>query len=270
MQYRDSFLRSVVVIDTETTNMYPDKAEIVELAAARYDGNNWDVVSRLFGAADGIPPEASAKNHISRHMIEGLPTFIDAVDPAKSMLGVNQAKMWVAHNSDYDQTVLDRAFTAAGDHGSATLMHMRDMWICTYRLSQQLLDISFDDMQYNLSYLRYKLDLPVDDALGAHRAAADTVVCAVLFEFLVDYALATDAVTDGPDLAEQIWALCWRPRPITKWPFGKNKGKLLSEIPTDYYMWALDNMDALKEGSAGFSPDLAASVAAELEKRLAT
>ena len=141
MQYRDSFLRSVVVIDTETTNMYPDKAEIVELAAARYDGNNWDVISRLFGAADGIPPEASAKNHISRHMIEGLPTFIDAVDPAKSMLGVNQAKMWVAHNSDYDQTVLDRAFTAAGDHGSATLMHMRDMWICTYRLSQQLLDM---------------------------------------------------------------------------------------------------------------------------------
>jgi DNA polymerase III epsilon subunit-like protein len=269
MTHRDTFLRSVTVLDTETTNLYPDKAEIVEIAGASYDGQNWQVESRLFGAADGIPPEASAKNHISMRMIEGKPTFIEQLDEAKRIMGLMTSTFFVAHNCAYDQTVLDKAFVAAGDHGAATLAIGQNWWICTHRLSKKLLDVNFDDMEYNLSFLRYKLDLPVDDDMPSHRAGADTLVCAVLFEFLVDYALALDMVTDGPDLGAQIHALCWGPVAIDKWPFGKNKGKLLKDIPTDYYVWALDNMDSLKEGGDRFDPDLAASVARELERRLA-
>ena len=58
---RDIFLGSVTVIDTETTNLIPADAEIVEIAAAHYDGNNWQVADMLLGAKNGIPPEASAK-----------------------------------------------------------------------------------------------------------------------------------------------------------------------------------------------------------------
>lgn len=264
---RNAFLSSVSVIDTETTALYPDKAEIVEIAGARYQDPIWEVNSRLLGAKNGIPPEASAKNHISNRMIEGLPTFVDMQDEVRQVLGWNR-KWLVAHNCQYDQDVLMHAWARVGSGEDAEISMDRSKWICTYRLSKHLLDVDFNDMQYNLSYLRYKLDLPVPDGTEAHRAGADTLTCALLFEFLVDYALATDRVTIGPDLGDQIHSLCWSPIITTIWPYGKNRGRLLSEIETDYYVWAMQNMDALNEDKAGYDPDLAASVAAELEKRL--
>ena len=264
---RDTFLSTVSVLDTETTNLHPAQAEIVEIAGARYDGQRWQVSDMLFGAKNGIPPEASAKNHISNRMIEGLPTMLDAPDRAKDILGWTQTYL-VAHNCKYDQDVLMYSWANAGSFEDAEIAADRSKWICTHRLSKQLLNVDFPDLQYNLSYLRYKLDLPVPDELGAHRAGADTITCALLFEFLVDYALATNQVTEGLDLGEQVHALCWKPLIVVTWPFGKNRGRPLSEIETDYYMWAMENMDALNEDKDGYDADLAASVAAELERRL--
>jgi exodeoxyribonuclease X len=264
---RDTFLGTVSVLDTETTNLYPDKAEIVEVAGATYDGHRWQISDLLLGAENGIPPEASAKNHISNRMIDGLPRFADSQDAVRTVLGWD-SRYLVAHNCKYDQEVLMYAWANAGSANDAEIAADRDRWICTHRLSKQLLNVDFPDMQYNLSYLRYKLDLPVPDELGAHRANADTLTCALLFEFLVDYALATDRVTNGPDLGEQLHELCWKPLVVTTWPFGKNRGKPLSEIDTDYYLWAMENMDALNEDKDGYDADLAASVAAELERRL--
>ena len=267
MTYQQTFLKSVTVLDTETTNLYPEEAEIVEIAAARYDGQNWQVSSRLLGSREPIPPEASAKNHISPRMIEGKPVFSDVPDEIAGMLAWKDAGYFVAHNCPYDQTVLAKSWLECGRQQDAATSESRRRWICTFRLAKQLLNFDFKNMQYNLSFLRYKLDLPVSDDLPSHRADADTLICAVLFEFLVDYALAMQLIIDGPDLGEQVHQLCWKPLAITTWPFGKNKGKLLSEIPDDYYAWALQNMDALNEDKPGFDPDLAASVAAELERR---
>jgi exodeoxyribonuclease X len=268
---RDTFLKSVTVIDTETTHLKAELAEIVEVAGARYDGQNWQVQSRLLGAKNGIPPEASAKNNISSRMIAGLPTWNDAIPEVCEILNWPNSRFWVAHNCPYDQGVLATAWDNSGaDHQHNAILAMdRAVWICTHRLAKKLLNVDFPSMEYNLSYLRYRLDLPVSDDLPAHRANADTLVCAVLFEFLVDYALATDRITDGPDIAEQMHALCWNPIMLNTWPFGKHKGQALSEIPNDYYIWAMDNLDSLKEGSPSYDADLAASVAAELEKRIA-
>jgi DNA polymerase-3 subunit epsilon len=265
---RNSFLKSVTVLDTETTNLHADLAEIVELAGARYTGQTWAVSSQLFGATGGIPPEASAKNNISNRMIAGLPTFVESTELANSILHTGNTSYYVAHNCPYDQTVLSKAWSEAGLDTLAAVASDNQNWICTYRLAKQLLDINFADMQYNLNYLRYKLDLPVADTATAHRAGDDTLVCAVLFEFLVDYALATDQITDGPDIGEQIRRLCWQPMIYKTWPFGKHKGKAFDEIPDDYYLWALKNLDALNEETADFNPDLSESVRIELERRL--
>jgi DNA polymerase III epsilon subunit-like protein len=266
---KETFLKSITVLDTETTNLYPEQAEIVEIAGARYNGQEWLVSSMLLGAVNGIPPEASAKNNISNRMIEGLPTFNQSTSQVKSIFSWDNSRYFVAHNCKYDQTVLATAWLACGSENDATVALDQKNWICTYRLAKKLLDFDFGNMQYNLSYLRYKFDLPVPDDTTVHRAGADTLVCAILFEFLVDYALALDKVVDGENLGDQLHALCWDPIPITVWPFGKNKGKKLSEIPTDYYVWAMENMDALNEDKSGYDADLAASVAAELETRLA-
>jgi len=264
---RETFLQSVTVIDTETTNLKPELAEIVEIAGARYNGQNWQVNSTLLGAKNGIPPEASAKTHISTRMIDGKPTFADSQDTVSQILNVANTRWYVAHNSSYDQTVLAKSYSECGQNELQAVANDRSRWICTHRLSKRLLDVTFADMQYNLSYLRYKLDLPISDDIESHRAGADTLVCAVLFEFLVDYALATDRVTDGLDLGDQIHYLCWQPIVYKAWPFGKNKGKAFGEIPDDYYLWALQNLDALNEDKADFNPDLSESVRLELERR---
>jgi DNA polymerase III epsilon subunit-like protein len=265
---RDTFLKSVCVIDTETTHLVPEKAEIVELAGATYDGSEWNVDSSLFGAKNGIPPEASAKNHISNRMIQGKPTFDQSVEIAKDIMLWPKAKYFVAHNSSYDQAVLSAGFISASCNKDSMLAQDTTRWICTHRLAKQLIPHDFKDMQYNLSFLRYKLDLPVPDDLSAHRAAADTLTCALLFEFLVDYAIASKLAEDGPDLGSEIHALCWKPFTVTAWPFGKNKGKAFKEIPTDYYMWALQNLDCLNDTHKDFDRDLAENVRVELESRL--
>ena len=81
--------------------------------------------------------------------------------------------------------------------------------------------------------------------------------------------MATGRVRDDATIGQQIHDLCWQPMLTKKWPFGKYRGKLLSEIPDDYYIWAMENLDSLKEDKAEYDADLAASVAAELTTRLA-
>jgi len=265
---KQKFLKSVTALDTETTNLHAAEAEIVEVAGARYDGRNWLVSSLLLGAEHGIPPEASAKTHISNRMINGLPTFKDNHHSVEVILHVDDTTYWIAHNCAYDQTVLAKSWSEIADNQKAATALDQTRWICTYRLAKQLLAFDFPNMQYSLSYLRYKLDLSIDDDAVSHRAGDDTLVCAVLFEFLVDYALITEQVTDSDDLGEQMHKLCWKPLVYTTWPFGKNKGKSFSEIPDDYYLWALSNIDALDDTKADFNSDLAESVRLELEGRL--
>lgn len=265
---RDLFLSTVTVLDTETNNLHPEKADIVEIAGARYINGNWDVDGMLMGAEIGIPPEASAKNHISNRMIAGLPTFAESQSKISKILHLNNTALFVAHNCKYDQTVLAKSWLECDREDLALTMADQKNWICTFRLSKQLLSIDFDDMQYNLNFLRYKLDLPVSDTFAAHRAGADTLTCALLFEFLVDYAIALGLVKDDTNLSKSMHELCWKPKLIGVWPFGKHKGKPLNEIETDYYMWAIENMDALNESKDGYDADLAASVAVELETRL--
>jgi len=266
--HKENFFKTVTVVDTETTHLVPEKAEIVEIAGARYKDNDWQVQSTLLGSRDPIPPEASAKNNISQRMIAGKPTFADSVPLVKEILHWTDTSYWVAHNSFYDQEVLGRAWIMADEVKQCVITQDRGRWICTHRLAKQLFTVDFPNMQYNLSYLRYRFDLPVDDSTGVHRAHDDTYVCSKLFEFLVNTALERGIVTDSPDIGKQINKLCWQAFPVVSWPFGKYKGKKFKEIPTDYYMWALENMDCFKDKHENYNPELIEAVRQELETRI--
>lgn len=266
--YKEQFLKSVTVMDTETTDLLPDNAEIVEIAGARYNGQDWTVQSMLLGSIKPIPPEASAKNNISQRMIANKPTFAYVKDQVKEILHWNDTSYWIAHNCAYDQAVLNKAWVSADETRQCIVTQDRNRWICTHRLAKQLFTVDFKNMQYNLSYLRYKFDLPIEDSTGVHRAGDDTFVCAKLFEFLVDTALSRGLISDKSDIGQQVHTLCWQTFPILSWPFGKHKGKKFTEIPTDYYMWAIENMDCFKDKNENYNPDLAEAVRQELENRL--
>lgn len=264
----EKFLSSVIVLDTETTNLHPELAEIVEVAEAHWIGGTWSTQGTLLGAKNGIPPAASAKNNISNKMIAGLPTFDDRIDDIRKLLNWSKAGYYVAHNANYDRKVLVRAWQDSGTQADIDLCKQDRRWLCTWRLSRQILAHDFEDMEYGLNYLRYKLDLPVADNLRLHRASDDTYLCAILLEYLVTAAINNGMIDADSDIGSQLNELCWSPIIQRTWPFGKYKGKDLDSIPNDYYSWAFKNVDSLKDDSSDYDMDLAESVRRVLEARL--
>jgi len=271
MNHLENFKVQAIVIDTETTNCIPKDAEIVELAGTRFDQwtDKWVSKSKLYGAKNGIPFEASAKNNISNRMIAGLPTFVSDVRDAEDILDLKKADdhYYIAHNSVYDQTVLATAFNAAWCLEYEKIATDRSRWICTMRLAKHLLS-DMDGIQFNLGYLRYMLDLNIPEDCKNHRAADDTIVAVELLQSLIEYAIAMGRIDENQDIGYQLNKLCWSPIISKTFPFGKHKGKLLSEIPTDYWLWALDNMDSLNPKSDSFDSDLLESIRIELERRV--
>ena len=264
------FLREVTVLDTETTNLLADQAEIVELAAARFDDRNgWVIRDRLFNARNGIPPAASAKNNISPRMIQDQPYWDQTVREIKDMLAWNEASYFVAHNCSYDQSVLAVAWQRCASTADAKQAEDRSKWICTWRLSKQILGHDFGDIEYGLNYLRYLLDLAVPDDHASHRAGADTLSCALLLEKLMGIAVHKDLLSLSADVGKQLHDLCWSHIKITVWPFGKYRGVALTEIPDDYWVWALKNLPALSETDPAYDRDLSESLRLLLEERLA-
>ena len=262
------FLKSVTVLDTESTNMDPKMCEIVEVAGATWD-DTWYVESTLLGSYEAIPFAASAKNNISRKMIATMPRFDQSIDYVKNILNWPDSDYWVCHNAAYDRQALKTAFEKIASKSDVELCDNLNKWISTWRLSKQILVNEFNDVQFGLSYLRYMLDLDVSDNIGVHRAAADTLVTGKLLEKLIEIGLANGKLDATQELGPQLVTLSWKFIPILKWPIGgKNKGTLLTDLPNDYYVWALKTLDQLREGSPTYDEDLAESVRLVLTERL--
>lgn len=268
MSQIDQFKQDVTVLDTETTNLYPELCEIVEIAGAKWANGSWHARGTLLGAYHGIPPEASAKNNISSRMIHDRPKFDQNIKLVKEILGWPTTKYYIAHNAEYDRAALTSAFNRM--HGGTDAKICKDdrRWICTWRLSRRILVHDFADVQFGLSYLRYRLDLEIEDTVGVHRADQDTIVCAALLDKLIEIAAANKMLDMRSNIGEQLVRMSWDHIPVHNWPIGKYKGQPLSLIPNDYYMWALKNVSQLQEGQSGFDSDLAESVRQLLEQRL--
>lgn len=269
MTYINSFLNSVTVIDTETTNLLADQAEIVEVGSARWTGESfWHAEGMLLNARNGIPPEASAKNNIGPRLIRDKPYFDQSARDIKRLLYWDSSRYFVAHNAAYDRQVLHHAWKRMESTPDARVCDDQDRWICTWRLSKQVLGHQFGDIEYGLNYLRYLLDLDVPDGIAVHRAKDDAYMCALLLGELIGRAIGQGLVDDAPDLGERLHALCWAPITVRKWPFGKHRGVALEDVPDDYYAWALKNLPALNESDTSYDADLAESVRVVLERRL--
>ena len=270
----DSFLEKTVVLDTETTNLYAEKAEICELATAVYNSgtSRWMHSSSLFGTIHPIPPEASAKNNISQSMLAGRPTFGQKWNVATEMLEQGSKSYYIAHNSEYDRRVFENVVERDNLNLGPKLGKMleKNSWICTWRLAKAIYGVDFNDMQYGLNYLRYRLNLPVDDDIVAHRASNDVVMTCALLERLITEAWQNELVDPSSDLelGTQLHALCWKPHEWKTWPYGKHRGAEIKKLPNDYIIWAIDNMDVLNQDSSNYNFDLAYSLKAEIENRL--
>lgn len=221
-------MRTYVFADCETTGVTPSD-KMVEIAYAVYN-TNMDLIHKdesLIDPEMPIPSGASAVHHITNQRVADEPTIEQFMKLKANPLQTEAAPIFVAHNASFDW----RYFKP--------WMHPEADVLCTLRLAKKLCP-GLDS--YKLQALRYSLDLP-DVEGDAHRAGADVEMLVNLTQYLM-----IKAETD----MEGLLALAKAPLDIKTMPFGKHKGKVLKDVPEDYFSWLLkqDNVD----------PDLAASI----------
>lgn len=251
MSHKEDFLKSCMVLDTETNSDDYKIAEIIEAGFVIRDNDTWTIFQELHKPIDRpIPPKVSAITYITNKMVEDRPHFIDEKEVFQSIVDSYRDGYLVAHNHFYDMRVLER-------HGINTENHN---WICTWRMAKKLFNGVESVEETNLPYLRFALELDVPDTMLCHRAGNDSFMTAKLLEVLVDlmeeYNLLDTSQPYGPQIAK------WAAEPIIyeRMPFGKHKGELMTEVPHSYWKWAMQNMDSLNEEADNFDPDFAASV----------
>ena len=256
----DLFSESIV-IDFETTSLDFREAEIIQYAGdnviaileqAALNGYDDAATYQFYKPDEPVTPKISSVTCITNRMLEGMPRFKDHQDKVEEE--INEYKYLVAHNAYYEEGILK-------SHGMKF-----PKTICTMRFARKLYKGREDISEHNLTFLRYALDLPIPDHIRAHLAHEDAMVTALLFIRLVDDAIHAGIIDPGAgSLGEQI--VNWLDEPIITetMPFGKHKGKKLTEVPLDYWHWALDKMDSLNEENPAYDRDFSASVILAVE-----
>lgn len=264
MTHKEQFLKSLIVLDTETTSLDFREAEIIELGyILRNNEGGWETVNDLYKPSVLISPEVSEVTHIvdedvadCKESYSGiLEDFKPVVDAFRQVNG-----FYVAHNAFYDRSVFE--------HGYAGVFTFQDEWLCTMRMAKKLFANDPEVEKFRLFYLRYlfKLDVPRD--LEPHRASSDAYVTAVLMEFMVNVMEERGIIDVNEPYGPQIFDWLNEPIIIDTMQFGKHKGKKLVDIPLSYWQWALSNMDSLNEEKPEYDKDFAASVVIAMESIL--
>lgn len=210
------------IIDLETTGTDEDPdAEIIECGSydlEQREAGDWWIhrpVHWLVKPARQIPPEARAVHHISDADVAEAPLLREVIGDF-----LDGADICAAHNAKFE----------------AKFLPYRDLrWICTYRSAR----VVWPDAPVHTNQgLRYWLgldDAPDFDAgrsMPPHRALPDAYVTAHLLRRL----LAEKSV-------EELLLYSSYPAVLKVMNFGKHKGMLFADAPTDYLMWIRDKSD---------------------------
>jgi len=259
--YITKLLEESLVVDTETTSLDFRKAEVIQYASQDALGvletiadEEYDVPNDFYKPAEPISAKISSITTITNRMVDDCINFKETLEDVQAEF--DRFPYMVAHNAYYDDRILK-------EHGLNTPIN-----ICTLRLSRKLLADDPNIEEHTLSYLRYALDLPIPDDIPSHLADADVMVTALLLAHLIGLAVEQDIITLDSDIGKQLIAYLAAPVVITVMPFGKHKGKKLTEVPISYWQWAMDKMDSLNEEDPAYDKDFAASVSSAVEKIL--
>lgn len=219
----------LVVVDTETTGIDPDADGIVEIALVRIrNGEVVDTFHSLVNPGFPIPPQSSAVHNITDDMVAGKPTLEELRPTLQRLM---DGAMPVAHNAAFDALFVDPALGMTPDP---------KRWLCSFRLARHTLPEAPAFGNMTLRYW-FKTD-PKTEGLGAHRAIDDVYVTVENLGHILSVAQAGNIST-----LEAAREFANSPIQVAVMPFGKHVGVPLAEIPTDYFEWALQNMQDLDD-----------------------
>ncbi len=200
-----------IYYDTETTGIRSDKDRIIEIAA--YNPLTKESFCELINPGMPIPPEATSVHHITDAMVENAASFAIVGKAFIDFCG--PGAVLIAHNND----AFDKPFLEAECRRNELVLpswpYVDSLkWARKYRS---------DLPRHPLQFLREVYGIASNQA---HRALDDVIVLHEIFSQMTD------------DLSiETILSLLSVPSTISRMPFGKHQGKLLSEIPKNYIQW---------------------------------
>lgn len=167
----------IVVLDTETTGLYPGLGHrVVEIGAIRLE--NWrkvGQVSTLLQPGRKMDPKASSVNGINDLDLVGRPTFGDI---AGELLALLEGAVIVAHNAEFDAGFMGQELLIYGLQTSGQPAVLPNPWLCTLLLARR----HFHFGRNNLSHIARHLGVRMG---RAHRALSDVYMTAEILKRMV-------------------------------------------------------------------------------------
>ena len=217
-------MSQAIIFDVEAT----DKNNAVIIEAASLDvtslkpfevGNPW--VQR-YNPGKPISLGALATHHILDEELVNCPASSSFRLPAGT-------KYLIGHNIDFDWVAI----------GSPEVKR-----ICTLALARSLWPDLDSHTQSALLYY-FERDTARDQLRNAHSALADVWICSKIVAQIIDRL--------HPASLDALWEMSENARIPTVMPYGKHKGELISQVPTDYKQWLLrqDNVSGYLRKALG-------------------
>ena len=203
-------MSQAIIFDVEAT----DKNDAVIIEAASLDvtslkpfevDNPW--VQR-YSPGKPISLGALATHHIMDEELVNCPASSSFRLPAGT-------KYLIGHNIDFDWVAI----------GSPEVKR-----ICTLALARSLWPDLDSHTQSALLYY-FERDTAREQLRNAHSALADVWICSKIVAQIIDklHPISLDA----------LWEMSEKARIPKTMPYGKHKGELISQVPTDYKQWLL-------------------------------
>jgi DNA polymerase III epsilon subunit-like protein len=200
----------MIVLDFETTGLQPGYRP-VEIAWLEFDSlyKVSQSVTSLIDPQMPIEPGAQKVHGISSEMLAGMPTLEEFLQGEHADKFADEHVLVVAHNAAFDLPMFAPFCQKATS-------------LCTMRLAQALYPTAEN---HKLQTLASMFAVEVEPT---HRAMADVGAC---FELLRTIAKKEDKSID------ELLVVASYTSPESLMPFGKHKGKMIKDLPSDYVAW---------------------------------
>jgi len=200
----------MIVLDFETTGLQPGYRP-VEIAWLEYDSlyKVSQSVTSLIDPQIPIEPGAQKVHGISSEMLAGMPTLEEFLQGEHADKFADEHVLVVAHNAAFDLPMFAPFCKKATS-------------LCTMRLAQALYPTAENHKLQTLASM-FAVDVE-----PTHRAMADVGAC---FELLRTIAKKEDKSID------ELLVVASYTSPESLMPFGKHKGKMIKDLPSDYVAW---------------------------------
>ena len=206
----------MIVLDFETTGLQPGYRPL-EIAWVEFD-SLYKVSRSVTSLIDPqIPIELGAQkvHGISAEMLADMPTLEEFLQGEHADKFDNEHVLVVAHNAAFDLPMFEPFCKKATS-------------LCTMRLAQALYPKAEN---HRLSTLASMFAVEIEPT---HRALADAGAC---FELLRAIAKKEDKTLD------ELLVVASYTSPESLMPFGKNKGKMIKDLPSDYVAWLTSTLE---------------------------